>query len=253
MRLVFALLVLFSVLSIGACQKEKTTDLAQEMAAQKEIMEIKLLIKEGNDELADKKLVKLEERFGHTKTYIEAKQSLLNAGLTTDSPEIALTGKKLFELENLVLDYRKETGEWPAPGMIAKPLDAWDNELYWIVATPDKSYDLLIISSGKDGDPGTEDELIVVWVAPKLEKKKSSKADPKGKGGGSDSKKKLEESEMVVMTLDDLLKMEEKPGAPADRDMTLKQFKTAGNKSKKAGQPRRGETIMTLEEIKTKL
>ncbi|VAX16278.1 hypothetical protein MNBD_NITROSPINAE03-711, partial [hydrothermal vent metagenome] len=79
MRQILALLAAFALLTAGACSKEKTTDLAQEMAAQKEIMEIKLLIKDGKNELADKKLVQLKERFGHTKTYEEAKQNLLNA------------------------------------------------------------------------------------------------------------------------------------------------------------------------------
>ncbi len=252
MRQILVLLAVFALFTVGACSKEKTTDLAQEVAAQKEIVEIKLLIKDGKNELADKKLAQLKERFGHTKTYEEARQNLLSAGLSSGSRKLAVTGKRLIKLENLLLDYRKETGEWPAPGAIAKPLDAWDNELYWIVAGPGKNYDLLIISSGKDGDPGTGDDLIAVWVAPELDKKKS-KADRKGKGAESDSKKKLEESASVVMTIEDLMNLESEAGAPNDRDMTLKQFKTAGKASKKSGQRRQGETIMSLEEIKNKL
>lgn len=252
MRQILALLAAFALFTAGACSKEKTTDLAQEMAAQKEIMEIKLLIKDGKNELADKKLVELKERFGHTKTYAEAKQNLLDAVLSTGSQKLAITGKRLIKLENLVLGYRKETGEWPAPGAIAKPLDAWDNELYWVVAGPGKSYDLLIISSGKDGEPGTGDDLIAVWVAPKLDKKKS-KAGRKGKGSESDSKKKLKKSASVVMTIEDLMSLESKSGADADMGKTLKQFKKAGKASEKSGQPRQGETIMSLEEIKTKL
>lgn len=253
MRLILALLAMFALFTAGGCAKEKTTDLAQEMAARKMVMEVKLLMKEGRDKQASEKLIELEKRFGHTKSYTEAKQSLYTTGLSVESPEIALTGIRLIDLENLILSYKKETGKWPAPGMIAKPLDAWDNELYWIVAAPGKSYDLLIISAGPDFKPGTGDELIVVWVKRESEKKKKTGPDKKGKGAGAGSKKKPGEKKSMVMTLEDLLRLEKESGVPVDRDLTLKQFQKAGEASKKAGQPRRGETLMSLEEIKTKL
>lgn len=250
MRLILALLAASALFMAGGCAKEKTTDLAQEMAAQKEVMKIKTLFEEGKYGLVNKKLIELEKRFGHTQTYAEAKKGLLGAGFSTESQQVAFTGKRMMELENLMLSYRKETGEWPDPGMIAKPLDAWDNELYWIVAEPGKSYELLIISSGLDGKAGTGDELIVVWIKRSHKNKQLKKGEEKGEG--TLSKKKLNKSKSVVMTIDDLLILASESGESADRSMTLKQLQTAGEVSKKAGQPRRGETIMSLEEIKTK-
>lgn len=248
MRFKLTWIVLLTLFTAIGCSKEKSSDLAQEMAAQRAVLAIRLLIKVRNTEKAREGLVKLEERFGHTKTFAKVINELSRMELASSSPETSLTGVRLIELQKTLLGYRKERGEWPDPGVIAKPLDAWDNELYWIVAEPYKDYDLLIVSAGADGEPGTGDELLVIWVAPELEEEmKKSKTGHKGKNITSKNKN------TVVMTLDDLMTLEEESGSPSDRSMTLKQFKTSGEASKKAGQPRRGETIMSLEEIKTKL
>jgi hypothetical protein len=247
MRLILALLALSALIAVGGCSKGKSSDLAQEMAVQKEIKEVKALIKQDKNKEASKKLAKIEKRFGHTKSFAKAKQRLIDAGFTTESEKIAFTGTKMMELENRLVSYKKDTGQWPAPGMIAKPLDAWDNELYWIVATPEKTYDLLIISAGSDGDPGSGDELIVIWIKNKPKSGKGAKG-----GEGHLSKKKLHKTNVSIMSVDDLVKMANESGEPEDKSAMLKQFQTEGEASKNAGQPRRRETIMSLDEIKTK-
>jgi len=110
-----AIALLLFVLFPAACAEEKKTDLALEMGAQRVVKEIELLVKQGKTEQANAQLAELEQKYGHTKTYEESKPRLINKGLSTASPEIALTSKGLIELENTVLSFRKQTGVWPEP------------------------------------------------------------------------------------------------------------------------------------------
>jgi len=267
MKIKSAIFCVFLTLTFAGCSEEKETDLAMEMGAQKAIHEIDILINQGKIDEATAKLKELETNYGHTKNYAQAKGRLLNAGISTQSPETVFTSKSLIELENTVLAFYKQAKRWPDPGQVRKPLDAWDNETYWVLGGKNSSYDAIFVSAGPDGIPGSGDEVIVVYVIPgsakdaKKEKRKEAQegkdtmADTKSTKGkaGVDIKAKKKARTIKVMTLDDLKSMEKSADTPPEDMISLKDLASAGEASKKAGQPRQGETIMSLEELKEKL
>lgn len=256
--------VMVAAIMAAACSGEKKSDLAQEMAARQMAKEINLLLQNGKPIEANEKLMELEKKFGHTKTYAEAKSAFLSAGLSTQSPKVALTGKKLIELENTVVGFRKSTGRWPAPGEVKKPVDAWHNETYFLLGKPHNSYDLLLVSAGADGKPGSGDELIVVWLEKGTEKAKRLQAKQQGdkkekqttgvkvekKASGAPSLAGNVKKKAAVITLDELRKMETAAGVPETEIMSLEQLSAAGEASRKAGQPSSEEAVLSLEEIK---
>ncbi|VAX19732.1 hypothetical protein MNBD_NITROSPINAE02-62 [hydrothermal vent metagenome] len=244
---------------IGCSGSEKKTDLAQELAAKQMVAEVKLLIKQGKPKKAALLAMKLEKKYGHTKIFTEAKAQFLRKGVSAKDQTLALTSTRLIELENALLAFRRETGDWPAPGQIFKPLDAWNNELYWVIGEPENSYDILVVSPGPDGQPGSGDEIMVVWTEEDIggyKDKKSGKIVGKRKKSGkqkdASAKKKKKRSAPEVVTLDDLLKEERAHGVPNDKMMSLGQLNRAADRSKSAGQPKKGEIVLSLDEIKEK-
>jgi len=241
----------------GACSDSgKKSDLAQELAAKQLVLEVKLLVKQGKIEEAGKAMARLEKEFGHTKTYTEEKVGLMRQGIAPQDQRFSITGKRLVELENALLSFRAESGEWPAPGQIHKPLDGWNNETYWIPGTPRTSYDLLVVSAGPDGKPGSGDELMIVWAEEDLggyKDKKTGKMVGKTKKTRKKKKRKKKKEAPRVMTLDELRASEKAAGTPLEDIVSLEQLAAIGEKSKKAGQPRKGEMVMSLDEIREKL
>ncbi len=267
MKIKYVIFCVFLTLTFTGCSEEKKTDLAMEMGAQKAIHEIDILINQGKVDEATAKLKELETNYGHTKNYAQAKGRLLNAGLSTQSPETVFTSKSLIELENTVLAFYKQAKKWPDPGQVRKPLDAWDNETYWIIGGKKSSYDAIFVSAGPDGVPGSGDEVIIVYVIPgsakdtAKEKRKRAQegkdvtADVKSAQGktGVNIKAKKAARKIKVMTLEDLKSLEKSAGTPPEDMISLKDLASAAETSRKAGQPKQGETIMSLEELKEKL
>lgn len=258
-KLTFPIFAIFVFIMIGCSESEKKTDIAQELAAKKMVAEIKLLIKQGKTKKAIKAALALEEKYGHTKIYAAEKSQFLRKGISAQDQTVALTSTRIIELENALLSFRRETGDWPDPGQIYKPLDAWNNELYWIVGEPENSYDILVVSAGPDGQHGSGDELMVVWTEEDIGgykdkqtgkvvgKKKKSKKKKDAK-----AKKKKKKRSPKVISLNDLIKDEKANGTPSDKMMSLDQLNSAADRSRKAGQPKQGEMVLSLDEIKEK-
>ncbi len=255
----FPVIAICVLIVIGCSGSEKKTDIAQELAAKKMVAEVKLLIKQGKSKKAALLALKLEDKYGHTKIFAEAKAQFMRKGVSGKDQNIVLTSTRLIELENALLAFRRETGDWPTPGQIFKPLDAWNNELYWIVGEPENSYDMLVVSGGADGSPGTGDEIMVVWTEEDIggyKDKKSGKIVGKRKKSkkkkDAAAKRKKKKNAPKVMTLDDLRKEERAHGVPDDKMISLDQLNAAADRSKRGGQPKKGEMVLSLDEIKEK-
>ena len=195
--------------------------------------------------------VEFESRYGHTKTYLESVTKLKNLGVSKENPGEAYTAQKLIELENALFLFKAQTGDWPEFGQIRKPLDAWNNETYWVFGSEKASYDMLILSSGPDSRPGSGDELMIVLTRKKPGsdgKKDPDNAKPDSKQG----KSRVNSTEHRVMSLDELKKLEAESGTPSEHMISLDTLATAGKLGKKAGQPKEGETVLSLEELKSK-
>lgn len=242
-------------MSLFACSGgEPKTDLPQEMAARQAVADIKTLVKRGKMDEAQKAVAELKEKYGHTKTYAENRADLLREGLSAENQEIALTGKRLIELENSLVALYRETGEWPAPGRIYKPLDAWGNQTYWITGTARTNYDLVVVSSGPDGEPGSGDELMVVWAEEDLGGYKDKRTGQMvGKTEKSKKKKRKKAGAGRVMTLGELNALEKEAGTRPEELLSLDELAEMGEKSRKAGQPRKNEMVLSLDEIKSNL
>ncbi|MGK7346377.1 MAG: hypothetical protein ACNS63_11290 [Candidatus Nitrospinota bacterium M3_3B_026] len=251
-RTVFFLAV--SLLLAACSGGEPKTDLPQEMAAQQAVADIKLLVKRGKMDEAQKAMAQLEKKYGHTKTYSENKADLLREGLASENQDIVLTGKRLIELENSLIAFYRESGEWPAPGQIYKPLDAWGNETYWIIGTERTNYDLVVVSSGADGKPGSGDELMVVWAEEDLSGYKDKRTGKMvGKTRKSKKKKQKKTGAEQVMTLGELNALEKESGTRPEELLSLDELAAMGEKSRKAGQPRKNEMVLSLDEIRSNL
>lgn len=253
MRKIATLLIVIAAVSLGCSSEEKKSDLPQEMAAKKLIMEIKLLMKQNNNEEAAKQMARLEKEFGHTRTYEEEKAGLYRQGLSPENQDISLTGKRLVEMENALIAFRNETGEWPAPGQIHKPLDAWGNEVYWILGSVRTTYDIVVVSAGPDGKPGSGDELMLVWAEEDLggyKDKRTGKMVGKTRKTKKSEKAEAKADKQKVVTLEELKESELSAGTKPEDIVSLEDLAQVGERSRKAGQPRKGEMVMSLDEIR---
>ncbi len=232
------------------------TDLPTEMAAQKAIKEVILLYKQGKTDEALKRMDLINSKYGHTASYAESKAKFMHMGLagSVDDAGFSLTAISLIKLQNAVIAFRRQTGKWPAPGQIKKPLDAWGRECYWVVGNAKQSFDILIVSGGPDMIPGTGDEVIVVWTqddvggytdkttGKKIGKVKKKRRPVKGKEVN-------EGHASQAMSVADMMKQDKEAGYEEHETISLNSLESIGNQSLKAGQPRSGEMVLTLDEI----
>ncbi len=252
-----ALLAATLLLGAGACEKEApppATDLAMEMGAKKEVEELKALWRAGKSAEALARFAVADKKYGHTKIFAAAKEELKMSPGERDAMERAsMTGKALVKLQNLVLSFRRETGSWPAPGQVLRPADGWNHETYWVPGDANSSYDLLIVSPGADGKPGSGDELIIVWTEEDIggyKDKRTGKMVGKTKKsrkpvGGEKGNDVAEGKTTEVMTIEQLTSMDKEAGFSAEQTVDLGALKSMGDAHAAAGQPR-GDDAMVL-------
>lgn len=246
----------------SACEEkapEKQSDLAQEMAARQEIKAIKTLL--VNDKMADarSRFDIAKARFGHTALWKQENgdNMLAEGGKLSETEKASASGAALIKLQNLVIGFRKETGTWPAPGQIRRPADAWNNDTYWVVGTPNDSYDLLLVSSGPDGKPGSGDELIVVWTEEDIggykDKQTGAIVGKRNKTrnpvGGKTGREVKEGKASQVMSIDDLSKIDDAAGFPPEQSVDLDELQASGRAHEQVSQPREGEMVLSIDEI----
>ncbi|MBF0170517.1 MAG: hypothetical protein HQK87_05440 [Nitrospinae bacterium] len=242
----------------AACEKEAPpppkTDLAQEMGAKKEVEELKALWRAGKTAEALSRFEVADKKYGHTKTFAAAKAELKMSPGERDALERAeATAKALVQLENRVLAFRKETGSWPAPGQVSAPKDGWNHDTYWVAGDANSSYDLLIVSAGADGAPGSGDELIIVWTEEDIggyKDKQSGKLVGKTKKsrkpvGGANGKEVAEGKSTEVMTIEELTAIDKEAGFAPEQSVDVATLKAMGESHAQAAQPS-GDDAMVL-------
>lgn len=247
--------IVVGLVSCTGSSNEPKTDLAKEMGARKLLKEAVALVRQNKIKEASAVAKKLETEFAMTKAYQEGKVNLARMGLSDgDDMGTSVTATRLVELQNSLLSFKKETGEWPGKGQMKAHVDAWNNDLYWAFGDKKNNYDLLIVSSGLDGVPGTGDELMIVWSEKKMDGRKD-----KGTGdivGGDDivAKKGITKGGAPeVMTLDELLTSEMSSGTQKENLLSLQDLSKAAEGSKSSGVQGDGEMVLSLDEIKDKL
>jgi len=248
MRTGMAVFLAGALMLAGCEDKKPKSDLAQEMGAQKMIYEIDNLTSQGDYDGARAILKDLQARFGHTQTFINQKRRLENIGVSNDSPDQSLTAARLIELENIVLAFRAENGRWPDPGEVKRPLDAWNNETYWMEGGLQNSYDLLLMSAGADGQPGSGDELMIVYVDDHEGATRRNVANDANLGAAAQSRARSggESGGSRLMSVEQLRALEGGKAHAEEKTVTLDELKAAAQPSGQAGD----EKVVTLDELK---
>lgn len=250
MRMGMAVLLAAALMLAGCEDKKPKSDLAQEMGAQKLIYEIDNLTSQGDYDGAREVLKNLQAQFVHTQTFINQKRRLESIGVSNESPDQSLTAARLIELENIVLAFRAENGRWPDPGEVKRPLDAWNNETYWMEGGPRNSYDLLVMSAGEDGQPGSGDELMVVYVEDHEHMRRNVGNDTNlGAAAQSRSRSGGGEGGSRLMSVEQLRALEGGKAAGEEKTVSLDELKASVQPS---GPAAGEEQVVTIEDLQGK-
>ena len=162
--------------------------------------------------------------YENSKEFEIAKSELLERGISIGASLDSWTVQKMIKLENRLISYHKQTGNYPLRCDIEIPYDAWDNPMH-LTFWPKDNVHFKIHSFGSDGFNNTADDIILAYCNKyEFEENHERREIVLGLNELMNKGQNQSDESEISVTLKELDKLESSQNAPSERKMDLSQL-----------------------------